>query len=113
MAYELLLADAEIIRAMDPAGEGRFLPARFKKDGSFYSGSSVADLERLGRLERQIDRYIRKIGDCIACGEMRVSPLVLDDTHNACTFCDMKPVCRLAGSKRVRRESNPFGEEDE
>lgn len=109
----LLLADAEIIRAMDPAGEGRFLPARFKKDGSFYSGSSVADLERLGRLERQIDRYIRKIGDCIACGEMRVSPLVLDDTHNACTFCDMKPVCRLAGSKRVRRESNPFGEEDE
>ena len=98
---------------MDPAGEGRFLPARFKKEGSFYSGSSVADLERLGRLERQIDRYIRTIGDCIACGEMRVSPLVLDDTHNACTFCDMKPVCRLAGSKRVRRESNPFGEEDE
>ena len=50
-------------------------------------------------------------------GELDLGPkmslFVLDDTHNACTFCDMKPVCRLAGSKRVRRESNPFGEEDE
>lgn len=109
----LLLADAEIVRAMDPAGEGRFLPARFKKDGSFYSGSSVAELEQLGKLERQMERYIRQIGDRIAAGEMRVSPLVLDDNHNACTFCDMKPVCRLACNKRIRRESNRFGEEDE
>ncbi len=34
-------------------------------------------------------------------------------SHNACTFCDMKPVCRLACNKRIRRESNRFGEEDE
>lgn len=109
----LLLADAEIIRAMDPAGEGRFLPPLQKgrqlllrlQRGGFGAARQAGAADRpLHPQNRGLHRLRR---------DARV-PLVLDDTHNACTFCDMKPVCRLAGSQgRVRRESNPFGEEDE
>lgn len=100
----IILADTEIADAMEKGVCGIYLPAKLKKDETFDYRSSVATVEQLGKLKLSVENYIGKLADELTGGNMNVSPLKLDDSHNACRFCDMKTVCRLAGDNSICRE---------
>lgn len=72
-----------------PLQKGRQLLLRLQRGGFGAARQAGAADRPLHPQNRGLHRLRR---------DARV-PLVLDDTHNACTFCDMKPVCRLAGSQ--------------
>lgn len=100
----LLVADTDIVDAMEKGIQGIYLPAKLKKDETFDYRSSVATAEQLGKLKLSVEDYIGKLADEIIGGNMCVSPLKIDDNHNACRFCDMKTVCRLSSDNSVVRE---------
>ncbi|MDQ6421125.1 helicase-exonuclease AddAB subunit AddB [Paenibacillus sp. LHD-117] len=93
----LLSADAEIIRLMDDELETGFsevLPVALKKDGSFYSSSSVVTNEQWTALRGSVRRTISRIGGSIQEGKVSIEPYRLGD-KSPCQFCDYKPVCQF------------------
>lgn len=93
----LVLADEETVRLMDNAlstGYSDLLPLALKKDGSFYSNSSVVSDEQWGKLRKSVRGTLRRIGDRIAGGDVSIAPYRLGG-KTPCQFCDYKPVCQF------------------
>ncbi|OUS77532.1 helicase-exonuclease AddAB subunit AddB [Paenibacillus sp. MY03] len=93
----LLTADAEVVRLMDgdlEQGYSEVLPVALKKDGSFYSSSSVVTNEQWSALRRSVRRTITGIGHSIQQGNVSIEPYRLGD-KTPCQFCDYKPVCQF------------------
>ncbi|QHW34942.1 helicase-exonuclease AddAB subunit AddB [Paenibacillus rhizovicinus] len=93
----LVLADEETVRLMDNAlstGYSDLLPLALKKDGAFYSSSSVVSDEQWGTLRKSVRGTLRRIGDRIAGGDVSISPYRLGG-KTPCQFCDYKPVCQF------------------
>ena len=90
----LVLADPEIIRAMDAEGGGIFIPARLKKDGTVSSvGASAKTLEEFDELQDKLKDTIRAMGDRLISGDMCIKP-IKDGSINACRYCEFKAFCR-------------------
>lgn len=90
----LVLADPEIIRAMDAEGGGIFIPARLKKDGTVSSvGASAKTLEEFDELQDKLKNTIRAMGDRLISGDMCIKP-IKDGSINACRYCEFKAFCR-------------------
>ncbi|OUM90117.1 MAG: helicase-exonuclease AddAB subunit AddB [Bacillus thermozeamaize] len=93
----LLLADPSVIRLMDQTletGTSRIIPAGIKKDGTFYSHSSVISREDFGHLRRFVRTEISRIGERLLSGENGIQPFRLRE-KTACTFCPYRPVCQF------------------
>ncbi len=90
----LVLADAEIIRAMDAGGGGVFIPAKLNKDGSVSAaGTSAKSLEEFEELETKLKKTVADMGKRLISGDMCISPLKEGDI-NACRYCAYKQFCR-------------------
>ncbi len=90
----LVLADPDIIRAMDAEGGGVFIPARLKKDGTVSAvGASAKTLEEFEELETKLKDTIRSMGDRLISGDMCIKP-IKDGSINACRYCEFKSFCR-------------------
>ncbi|GFN30327.1 helicase-exonuclease AddAB subunit AddB [Paenibacillus xylaniclasticus] len=93
----LLVADEKVIRLMDSeleSGYSEVLPVAVKKDGSFYSNSSVLPEDRWEHLRSAVRRTIGAIGGAIGCGAVSISPYRLGG-KSPCTFCSYKAVCQF------------------
>ncbi|MBD2844462.1 helicase-exonuclease AddAB subunit AddB [Paenibacillus sp. IB182496] len=93
----LLLADEQAVRLMDgslESGHSDLLPVAIKKDGSFYSASSVARKEEWDVLRRSVRSTIRRIGRRITGGEIAIEPYRMGG-KTPCTHCAYKPVCQF------------------
>ncbi|WP_127533004.1 helicase-exonuclease AddAB subunit AddB [Paenibacillus kobensis] len=93
----LLVADEQVVRLMDgelESGYSEVLPVAVKKDGSFYSTSSVLPQEGWEQLRHTVRRTIGRIGGAIGCGAVSISPYRLGG-KSPCTFCSYKPVCQF------------------
>ncbi|MHA6483719.1 helicase-exonuclease AddAB subunit AddB [Paenibacillus sp. strain BS8-2] len=93
----LLSANAEVIRLMDgnlEQGYSELLPVALKKDGSFYSSSSVVTDDQWSTLRRSVRRTITRIGHSIQQGDVSIEPYRLGD-QTPCQYCDYKPVCQF------------------
>lgn len=92
----LLLDDKEVLAAMDKKLEGRYIPIRFRADGTVdrRSEKSLASLEKMGELVGQLEGVICRIGSEIGSGEASARPLENDRRVRACQYCEMKAVCR-------------------
>ncbi|MWC27507.1 helicase-exonuclease AddAB subunit AddB [Paenibacillus sp. MMS18-CY102] len=93
----LLVADEQIVRLMDgelESGHSEVLPLALKKDGSFYSSSSVVPEDGWDTLRKTVRRTIGQIGGAIGCGTVAISPYRLGG-KSPCTFCSYKPVCQF------------------
>ena len=76
---------------MEPAdGPGR-MDYEVKKDGSL--SGALADREQLKLLEGYIFRYLGKMVEDIASGNVEPNPYTRGTSHNACTFCPYGSVC--------------------
>jgi len=93
----LVLDDPAVLEAMEHQGaEGiRFLPVRVSSRSGAVTGEALVSAERLGRLERHIDRVLRQIGRELAQGNISADPFWKGPEKNACRFCDYAEACHF------------------
>ncbi len=89
----IVLSDEHIIRAMEPSGEGKYVPASFKTDGTLSKRSSVASREEMDEIRDALCGAIRETGEKMKSGECSASPED-HDGRSPCEYCKMRPVCR-------------------
>ena len=94
----LLLDEHEVLKAMENDLTGHYLPIKIKKDGSFTSQSSLISLDGFRVLLSSIEDTIKNIGTEIKRGNACLTP-IQDKKHDACKYCEMRPVCRKTASK--------------
>ncbi len=100
----ILCDNASVLRAMEPALDGKFIPVSCNKDGSFSKSSPVESIEQFGQLRAQITDTLQTICNELRGGNADAIPiyakqkdsqrLALKETHNPCAFCKFKPLCR-------------------
>ncbi|XEC96807.1 helicase-exonuclease AddAB subunit AddB [Paenibacillus tarimensis] len=93
----LLLAEENAVRMMDSgleSGYSELLPAALKKDGGFYSSSSVVSREQWSVLRRAVRGSIATIGKRITGGEIAIAPYKMGN-KTPCVHCAYKPVCQF------------------
>ncbi|MCU6707664.1 helicase-exonuclease AddAB subunit AddB [Paenibacillus sp. J5C_2022] len=93
----LLTAEPDIARMMDgglDTGYSELLPVALKRDGSFYSSSSVVTAEQWDILRGSVRSRIRRIGQTIQQGEIAITPYRMGG-KSPCQFCDYKPLCQF------------------
>ena len=86
----LVQKDPEMIRKMDQTLSS--IPVAFKKDGGFYSNSSVADRKQFQMLGNYVKKKIHEIRTDILRGDAQIAPYELGN-RNACTYCPYISVC--------------------
>lgn len=87
----LVLSDTEIVRAMEEAGAGKFIPAAVNKDGSVKNTPSVVSMSEMGQLLDYSKRLIASMTDSLLSGDIESSPNLKN--HNSCEYCPYRPVC--------------------
>ncbi|HEU5140828.1 MAG TPA: helicase-exonuclease AddAB subunit AddB [Bacillales bacterium] len=93
----LVLAEEETVRLMDGTlenGHSNIVPAGLKKNGEFYSNSSVAAPEQFSDIRKYVRRVIQNIGTDLTDGMIDIAPYRLKD-RTPCTFCSYRPVCQF------------------
>ena len=99
----ILIDDMEVLCAMEKNLEGKFIPVRLKKDGSFYSNSSVASLETMGKLLGCAAEVASKLAYEMKKGKIAKNPYKCD--INSCAFCDLAAFCRYENGEDNTRYS--------
>ncbi len=94
----LVLDDAAVIHAMDPTGEGLYMPFSFKKDGTVSADRSLASIEFFGKTRKQIESLLAQMGETLQKGAIACQPL--DPIGgNACQYCDYRAACPLPSTR--------------
>ncbi len=101
----LLLDDRDVLAAMERDLSGKYLPVKTKKDGDFYKTDALCSLESFGKLLNSIENTIQKIGCEIKAGHASAHPMK-NKKHNACQYCELKPVCRKSHVSKKGGEGN-------
>ena len=112
----LLLADEEILKAMEPGEEILRLNYSVKKDGTL--AGDLATREQMKLLEGYVFRILGSLVEEIASGEITPNPYIRGD-HGACTWCPYGSICHKAEvegrreRKKIKAEEfwNRVGEE--
>ena len=99
----LLLDDKDILEAMEADFTGHYIPIKLKADGDFTAAStrSLTSLEGFKTLLSSIEDTIKSIGTEIKRGNACAKP-IQNKKHNACQYCEMRPVCRKPVKKGGR-----------
>lgn len=90
----LLLADEDVLQAMEPSEKPKRLSYTKKKDGSI--SGDLADRQQLKLLKGYIFTLLGKMVDDIASGCVEPNPYTRGGRHNACAFCPYGAICRQA-----------------
>ncbi len=102
----IVLDDSDVIGAMERniSGRARFLPVKYLKDGSVDANSSVASLERLGKLRRLVERRLSQLADALLGGDIEAHPGCGSSGVSVCRFCDFKQACHFDPTNGKDRE---------
>lgn len=95
----VMLADAEVVDAMDAETPGYSVGKVFNADGSLSATANALNLEQMHDLLSHAEDTAARLADEIRAGEIGVSP-ASTGTWNACMYCDYAAVCRRDGSLR-------------
>ncbi len=101
----LVLDDEEVLEAMEPGEEKKFIPVRFKKGGEYTAQTqgNVATLERFGALGRYINETLEKLAAELRSGSVAADPWFRSAQDNACAFCDYREACLFDEGRDCRR----------
>lgn len=98
------LCEDQVIHAVDTTlgEEGRtksnIVPVSLTQSG-LAASSVIANAKEMDSLISFAGNKIREAGDRIKAGEIDLAPYKGDTSHNGCSFCDYKDICRFdAGS---------------
>ncbi|OMF34181.1 helicase-exonuclease AddAB subunit AddB [Paenibacillus sp. FSL H8-0548] len=112
----LISANADTVRLMDDeleTGYSELLPVALKRDGTFYSSSSVVTNEQWDVLRQSVRHKIGQIGSAIQAGEVSIEPYRMG-TKTPCQYCDYKAVCQFDAQfdgNEYKKLSKPAKEE--
>ena len=87
----LLLNDEMVLKAMEPGDTPQRMCYTVRKDGSL--SGDLADREQLKLLKDYIFRYLGKMVEDIASGNVEPNPYTRGSSHDACAFCPYGAVC--------------------
>ena len=92
----LILADMDIVTAMEKQNKGEFVPVlSTNKDGSVSKRlTSFATKEEFETIFAYIEKIMKDVGNEISNGKIEVAP-VDGRESNACDYCDYKSVCGI------------------
>ena len=99
----LLLRDEAVLQAMEPGERPIRSCYTVKKDGSL--SGDLADREQLKLLEKYIFRYLGKMVEDIASGNVEPNPYTRGSSHSACAFCPYGAICHkdhVAGRRNYK-----------
>ncbi len=97
----LLLNDPEVISAMEADGQGIFIPAKLKADGTPDSRAAVATLAQFGQLKKRAEVLLRDMAATLRRGDVAAIPAG-SERLDACAFCDYAAVCGREAGDTVR-----------
>lgn len=89
--------DMTLINAMENGleGDGRFIPVKINKSGEAGAASSVASLEKLGKLSVHISKKLSEMAGEVLSGRVDADPYYRNKTVSACDWCDFKAACQF------------------
>lgn len=92
----LVLDDSRVIYGMDSGCSGLYIPAKFDKKKSAFTGSLIG-IKELSSLFDKVESILKEMGDELHSGNISVYPVIsrtrTDTYGNACRYCDYKSVC--------------------
>lgn len=93
----VVLDEPEVLEAMEHAGEGdyRFLPLRVSARTGAVTGEALVSAERLGRLERHVEKVLTDLTAEMARGAITADPFWRGESKNACLYCDYAAACQF------------------
>ncbi|MBO5222518.1 MAG: PD-(D/E)XK nuclease family protein [Clostridia bacterium] len=94
----LYLKDNDIIQAMDPTEDRRYI--RIKKRSESRS-EALIPVERFGELFDQISDLLKKMGDELHGGKVAKNPIRIGSKYCSCDKCDLKYYCRHPEPRNV------------
>ena len=92
--HGLVLDDEEIVRAMEKGGQGRFIPVKFKKDGTM-SQTSVASAQAFDEMKNSIEDTLRSMGALLREGKIAPTPTEVKG-YDVCKYCRYTSICKRA-----------------
>ncbi|MBQ3417358.1 MAG: PD-(D/E)XK nuclease family protein [Ruminococcus sp.] len=98
--HGIVLEDKEVLSAMEKDLKGSFIPVSLKGD-ELKGGESLASVEQLGALFRQIDILIADMAQSLYEGEIDALPSK-GSGFDACRWCSYLSVCTHRESDGVR-----------
>lgn len=102
----MVLSSTAVIRAMESAGEGRYIPAALKKDGSVKAGNSVMSEGELTAVLSYCKRLIGAMTDELLRGDIEAKPNMKN--MNSCAYCPFHAVCgKEYGESDIEEELLP------
>ncbi len=96
----IILEDTEIALAMDRKASGKYLPVTFDENGVLKSGKGTLTERGFDELRDLLEMQILSLAESVFDGDMDVRPLILDDRHDACHYCNMRSACRFCGGEK-------------
>ena len=93
----LILAEPEVLEAMEHGDEPRFIPVKFKNGEP--SGESLVTAERLGLLSKHINKTLCDMAAELRRGSIAADPYYRGQRENACLNCDYLSACRFVNGE--------------
>ncbi len=87
----LLLADSEVLKAMEEDNDGVFIPASVTNSGALSKTSSVATAEQFAWIERHIQSVLSQMASRLHQGEIGAVPL--SGLTDSCRYCEYHDIC--------------------
>ncbi|WP_458862218.1 PD-(D/E)XK nuclease family protein [Acidaminobacterium chupaoyuni] len=93
----IVLDEPEILEKLEKAEAGnlRFLPISYKKNGGLSSTSQAISAGQFEKLVRGVQRQMQKIAAEIAKGEIEANPYCTGPQWSVCQWCDFKAACQF------------------
>ncbi len=106
----ILIDDLDVLRAMESELEGKYIPVKLKKDGTFYNNSSVISMETMNKLLKTAAQVASRLAYEIKSGKVAKNPYKCN--INSCAFCDYAPFCRYeSGDEGTRYITTKYSDE--
>ncbi len=112
----LLLQDAELLKAMDQGGSGRFSPIHYSSktgEPTKTSQRRLADEEKMHRIRDHLSGLLVDMTRSLYSGRIAAQPFSADGSERTCRFCEYRAVCgRLEGEalRTMDIDADPFAE---
>ena len=87
----LVLADADVIRSMEPEGSSSRIRCTVKSDGTITG--DVMDREQLSMLKDHVFQKLRELVNEISSGNITPNPYTRGNDRGACNYCAFKEIC--------------------
>lgn len=95
----VVLADENVLEAMEHGGGGKYVPIQKKKDGM---GDFALTSQQMKILKDFVQRRMAGAVDQIYAGQFEANPFYRGQSHDPCQWCDYEEVCQK--DKLFRRE---------